>query len=117
MEDNAGKKVDESWKDSVNKEKGPQDTADREERELQASFSLFISSLMMQAMSSLGEIENPITKKKEFNSSHAKFIIDTLSMLQEKTKNNLTKDESEMMEGVLYELRMRFVARTKEGVK
>ncbi len=81
---------------------------------IEASFSLFVSSLMMQAMSALGEIENPITKKKEYNQSHAKFIIDTLTMLQEKTKNNLTKVEAEMLEGILYELRLRFVSKTQK---
>jgi len=111
------KKVDESWKNSVDKDKSSVDPAGQKEPEMQASFSLFISSLMMQAMSTLGEIENPLTKKKEFNKAHAKFIIDTLSMMQEKTKNNLTKEESEMLEGILYELRMRFVAKTKEGAK
>lgn len=82
---------------------------------VEASFSLFVSSLMMQAMSALGEIENPLTKKKEFNPSHAKFIIDTLTMLQEKTKGNLTKEEAEMLEGILYELRMRFVSKTQKA--
>lgn len=80
---------------------------------VEASFGLFISSLTMQAMSALGDIENPVTKKRETNLSHAKFIIDTLVMLQEKTSNNLTKEESEMLEGFLYELRMRFLSKTK----
>lgn len=82
--------------------------------EIEASFGLFISSLMMQAVSALGDIENPVTKKKEMNLSHAKFMIDTLVMLQDKTRNNLTKEESDMLDGFLYELRMRFVAKNKD---
>jgi len=64
---------------------------------------------LMEAMIAFGEAENPITKKKEASIPHAKFLIDTLGMLQSKTKGNLTKDEQDMLEGMLYELRMRFV--------
>ena len=81
------------------------------EGSVEVSFNLFISSLMMQGMVALGEAENPVTKTREFNKMHAQFIIDTLSMLREKTKNNLTKEETDMLEGILYELRMRFVVK------
>jgi hypothetical protein len=105
------KKVDETWKKSVDKDK----TSGEPEKETpqipEATFGLFIYGLMMEAMISLGEVEHPITKKKELSSHHAKFIIDTLGMLQSKTKGNLTKDEGDMLEGMLYDLRMRFVSK------
>ena len=110
------KNVDESWKEAVVKDKercacgGGHEHGD--ERGIEASFPLFISGLMMEGIISLGEVEHPIAKKKETNLPHAKFIIDTLAMLQEKTKNNLAKEEAEMLDGVLYELRMRFVAKS-----
>lgn len=78
----------------------------------QASFNLFVSGLMMEGLIAMGELEHPISKTKNFSEMHAKFIIDTISMLQEKTKNNLSKDESDMLESVLYELRMRFLNKT-----
>ena len=82
------------------------------EKRNEVSFGLFIYGLMMEAMIAFGEAENPITKKKEANIPHAKFLIDTLEMLQTKTKGNLTKEEEDMLEGILYELRMRFVRNT-----
>ncbi len=105
------KKVDESWKDTVEKEKSTK--SDAKEEPLRVTFNLFISGLMMEALIALGDVEHPLTKKKEINITHAKFIIDTISMLQDKTKNNLDKDESSMLDSILYELRMRFVAKTK----
>ena len=72
---------------------------------------------MMEGVISLGEIEHPVTKKTETNLPHAKFIIDTVAMLQEKTKNNLSKEEAEMVEGILYELRMRFLSKTQQQKK
>lgn len=106
------KAVDEEWKRQVQKEK---------EREEQAgpvlpepSFLLFISSLATQALISLGEIENPITRKKEKNLPQARFTIDTLKILEEKTRGNLTLEEQKYLQGVLYDLRMSYVASTKE---
>ncbi|MBU3958984.1 MAG: DUF1844 domain-containing protein, partial [Candidatus Omnitrophica bacterium] len=40
------------------------------------------------------------------------FIIDTLEMLQQKTKGNLTSEETKLLENVLYELRMQYVSKT-----
>lgn len=109
------KKVDEAWKESVVKDKDsvtpPADGA----RAPEATFGLFIYGLMMEAMIALGEVEHPVTKKKEKNDIHAKFVIDTLGMLGEKTKGNLTKDESEMLDAMLYDLRMRFLQKPKEA--
>ena len=107
------KKVDETWKETVDKDKA----ADKTEKQApgtpeapEATFGLFIYGLMMEAMIALGEAENPMTKKKEASPVHAKFVIDTLDMLKTKTKGNLNKDEEAMLEGILYELRMRFVS-------
>lgn len=107
------KKVDEAWKEAVSKEKD--ETEKPAHQEIEVNFGIFTSGLAMESMVALGEIENPITKKKEFNSNHAKFLIDTLAMLQEKTKNNLTKEEGEMLDYMLYDLRMRFVNKMKGG--
>lgn len=113
-DDQKDKKIDESWKNSVKKEKTDLPEPDPESPP-EASFSLFVTSLMMQAMIALGEIENPVTKKKEMRGPQAKFIIDTLEMLQKKTKNNLTKDESDLLDSILYELRMHFVGKSTQG--
>ena len=102
------KKVDESWKEAVTKDKAASsDTAASEVPEI--TFGLFMSGLLMEALIALGDAEHPVTKKKELSTPHAKFIIETLAMLKDKTKNNLTKEEGDSLEAVLYDLRMRFV--------
>lgn len=111
MDEDIKKKVDEAWKDKISKEDGARPAG--EDSALEATFGLFISGLMMEALVALGELENPATKKKDLNSPHAKFIIDTLAMLKEKTRTNLTKEEEEGLEAILYDLRMRFVSKTK----
>jgi len=75
------------------------------------SFSIFVSSLSMQTLIFLGEIDNPITHKKEANLDQAKYIIDTLAMLKEKAKGNLDANEANLIDNVLYELRMKYTAK------
>jgi Domain of unknown function (DUF1844). len=111
MADEIKKHVDESWKDAVTKEKGEVGKK-KEEPPIEVSFGLFITGLMMEAVMALGDLEHPVTHKKEPNMQHAKILIDTLEMLNEKTKNNLSKDEEEAMSSILYDLRMRFVAKS-----
>ncbi len=103
------KKVDESWKEAVAKEKTSGEKG-QEPLPMEVNFQLFVTGLMMEALIALGEVENPVSKKKEPHPAHAKFIIDTLDMLKDKTRNNLDKDESNMLEAVLYELKMKYVA-------
>ena len=88
--------------------------ADEIKKDVEVSFGLFITGLMMEAVMALGDMENPVTHKKESNLEHAKILIDTLEMLSEKTKNNLSKDEDEAMSSILYDLRMRFVTKAKK---
>jgi hypothetical protein len=113
MTDEIKKHVDESWKDAVLKEKAAAE-AKNGEPPIEISFGLFITGLMMEAVMALGDMENPVTHKKEPNLQHAKILIDTLEMLKEKTKNNLSKDEDEAMSSILYDLRMRFVAKANK---
>ncbi len=111
--DDIKKKVDESWKETVRKESAS--SGEEIQMPPEASFALFITSLMMQGLVALGEIENPVTKKKGTSPLQAKFVIDTVAMLKEKTKANLTSEEEEMLDSILYELRMRFIRVTGKG--
>ncbi len=83
-----------------------------EGKRIEPSFSIFVSSLSMQTLIFLGEIDNPLTHKKEENLDQAKYIIDTLAILKEKTKGNLAANEANLIDGVLYELRMKYTAKT-----
>ncbi len=73
------------------------------------NFATFIFSLNSSALVQLGKIENPATGEKEENLPLAKQTIDILSMLEEKTKGNLTKDEETLLKNILFELRMIYV--------
>jgi len=74
-----------------------------------AGFSSFVLSLSTTALVHLGEIADPSTGKSEVSLDAAQQMIDILSMLQEKTRGNLTGDEARLLEAVLYDLRIKFV--------
>jgi hypothetical protein len=73
------------------------------------TFSTFVYSLSTSVLVHLGEIPEPVTDKMEKNLPLAKQTIDILGILQEKTKGNLTTDEENLLNGFLYDLRMRYV--------
>ncbi len=72
-------------------------------------FNSFILSLWTSALIQLGEINDPLSKKKEENPSAAKQTIDLISLLQVKTKGNLTEQEQNTIDQLLYDLRMKYV--------
>lgn len=69
----------------------------------------YIASLAFQAMIFLGEMPSPMTQKIDKNLDQAKLLIDTLSLLREKTKGNLTEPESQLLETSIYELQIKYV--------
>ena len=72
----------------------------------------FIEFVMMQAQNTalfLGQIPNPQTGEGEVNLELAKMFIDQLVMIQEKTRGNLTTEESTVMRNTLSNLQMAFV--------
>ncbi len=116
MSESTPKKVDESWKDSVQKEretvvKNPPPTAAPE-----ADFLSFISTLAMQALAALGEMKQDAAgAASKIDLRQAKHLIDILQMISEKTRGNLTEEETNEINTLLYEVRMRFVRKTQEG--
>ena len=74
------------------------------------SFIAFVLSLASTAAIHLGDLADPATgKKADPNLEGASQMIDILSLLEQKTRGNLTAEERQVLEQVLYELRMRFV--------
>ena len=65
--------------------------------------------LASQVAMSLGHVENPVTGKKELDLRAARFLVDTLAMLEEKTRGNRTDEEDTYVAGVLADLRMKVV--------
>lgn len=71
-------------------------------------------SLQIAAMQYLGKIVSPLTGKVERNLEQAKGSIDMLSMLAEKTKNNLSSDEEKFLSNILFELRLNYLDELKK---
>lgn len=80
----------------------------------EVTFPALIMSLSTSVLYHLGEIGDPKTGKKEVDLDLAKHGIDTLTLLQQKTKGNLVKDEEEMLKSILYDVKMRFVKVVKK---
>ena len=74
------------------------------------SFAGFIISLATTAAVHFGDYADPSTGQREpQNLEAAHQMIELIAMLQEKTKGNLSADETKLVDDLLYELRMRFV--------
>jgi hypothetical protein len=82
---------------------------------LRVDFSTFVLSLGTSALYHLGVVAHPETGRKleAPELALARNTIDTLEMLEEKTRGNLEQQERELVESLLYELRMRFVEAEK----
>ncbi len=72
-------------------------------------FPNFILSLSTTAMYHFGDFPDPATGETRRNLAAAKQTIDILGLLREKTEGNLKDEEKQLLEGILFELRMRYV--------
>ena len=109
------KKVDESWKDSVAKEKSKDkppapeapesETASEAEAPPEAGFELLIAGLGAQVIGALNEGKL----------DQSRYLIDTLQMLAEKTQGNLTPEESQGLQEMLYQLQLQFVKKSQNA--
>ncbi|MBP1634617.1 MAG: uncharacterized protein H6Q10_1191 [Acidobacteria bacterium] len=85
------------------------------------TFTLFVLSLAASAEIHLGLMPPPgADKPAEPNLTEASHLIELLAMLREKTRNNLDESEEQLLEGALYDLRLRYVeaaARQKRVVE
>ncbi len=79
------------------------------QEELQASFATLILSIGSSAAMALGLAPNPMTNKTEKDIKMAKFNIDLLKVLQDKTKSNLSKEEEVLLNSVIHDLQLKFV--------
>ena len=80
------------------------------------SFTAFVVSLASSAAIHFGDLPDPNTGARgELNLDGAAQMIDILSLLEEKTRGNLTLEERQVLEQLLYELRLRFVEASGGG--
>ena len=101
-------------KPEAKKEEAPPGEMEPEQKAAlpEISFVNLILSLSTSALIQLGEIQDPTTQQAEKNLPLAQQTIDLISLLQQKTKGNLTPEEAQLMEHILYDLRMRYVKAT-----
>jgi len=92
-------------------------TEPREERAdvpLEITLSTFLMSLSTQALMCLGDIPNPVTGKAEPDLAAARELVDIIGMLEEKTRGNVDPQEARLFEKILFDLRMRFVEKSRK---
>ena len=74
-----------------------------------ASFELLLTTLATEALMALGQVPHPATGKAEVRPNHAKYLVDTVDVLRQKTQGNLTPGEQQAIDSLLHQLRMLFV--------
>ena len=110
--------IDEDWKQSAQQEKEELEAKLEAEKARSArpvptaSFEVLINSLAMPAMLNLGMVQMP---DHQPDLSEAKFYIDLLGVVEQKTKGNLETAEHNMLTTLLYELRMAFVSLAQQA--
>lgn len=85
-----------------------------QEQEPELDFFNYVASLGFQAMIFLGEMPHPLTNQIDKNLKQAKFLIDTLVVIKDKTTGNLSKEEADLLNGSIYELQLRYVEAVKK---
>jgi len=113
--------IDEDWKAEAKKEKeilAAREEAEKKEEQEQkqtrgplpeGNFAALVSMLTTQALFALGLLQVKGQEKREPDLEMAKYNIDMLETLEEKTKGNLTKEEETVLANTLSELRMGYV--------
>jgi hypothetical protein len=118
--------IDEDWKSQAEKEKEVLAAKEAEERKAKireerekkkhpmppANFTGLVSLLVTQTLYALGAIGNE-KEKREPELDLARYNIDLLGMLEEKTKGNLSQEEAELLKNALHQMRMTFVEMSK----
>ena len=114
-------KEDEKDQDKLPRDDKKEDKAEdkKEDHEIpplpEVNFNSLIFSLSSSALFHLGEIADPQTGKTIKDLPLAKHSIDTIAMLKDKSKGNLTEEESKFIESILTDLRWRYIKTTKKG--
>jgi hypothetical protein len=111
--------IDEDWKSQVEAEKeafAQEETVKpANQQELPAaSFEMLVTTFATEAMVALGQLPNPFTNEHSLSFEHAKYTIDMLQVLEDKTKGNLSTEEAALLESLLHQLRLAYVTLQKE---
>jgi hypothetical protein len=74
-----------------------------------ASFEMLLTTLATEALVALGQVPHPATGRSHSHPNQAKFLIDTLDVLRQKTKGNLSAGEEQLLDSLLHQLKMLFI--------
>ena len=77
--------------------------------EPEINFAAFVVSLSTEALALLGEISDPASGERHRDLKAAQQIIDIIGMLRDKTRGNLNRDEEQLVDAILFDLRMKYV--------
>ena len=114
MTPDSEKKVDESWKNTVENEKTVLPPEENLPEPPPVDFLAFVSTLAMQALMAMGEMAHPETGAADKNFPQARYLIDILQLLSDKSKGNLSGEEANAFKNILHELKVKFVKRSQE---
>lgn len=110
--------VDNDWKQRAEEEKKKIEEKYKEKKAGDnlppASFATLMSTFATQAMVALGDLKFPGLEGKGVDLENARYAIDTLAVIQEKTQGNLSAEEDKGLKELLQSLRLRYVQKTKE---
>lgn len=108
--------VDDDWKAEARREKErlAEETAQHEHLP-QAGFIELLNLVVMQALGALGMLVAPGGQRIPAQPELAKYFIDLLQVIDDKTKGNLTVEEKKLLDQALYDLRMRYVEIASDG--
>ena len=102
----------------MTEEKNTEEQKTDEQPDFNQHFIQLVIGLQSTAWITLGKVQNPRTGKQEVDLAMARDSIDTLLMLKDKTKGNLTETEKGMLENSMHDLEMNFIEVSKvEGNK
>lgn len=87
----------------------PQSPPQSQEELPEIDFGMFVMSLASSVLVHLGEIEHPDASQRQLNLPLAKQTLDLLGVLRDKTRGNLTQEEAQILDNLLYDLRMKYV--------
>ncbi len=111
MENNKSKNIEEDWKNQLNFEIKHAKKNNKPIRK--PTFSLFLSSISVQVMIAMGKIDNPINGKNQTNFDQARFLIGTLSIIRDKSKNNLNAEEKNLIDNYITNLKLVYLESKK----
>jgi hypothetical protein len=120
--------IDEDWKSRVEAEREAAQAAQSKTRESSAaqgpapeaadfadvemppaSLELLLTTLGTEALMAMRQLPHPVTGKLHAQRNQAKYLIDTIEVLRDKTKGNLTPAEQQLIDSMLHQLRLVFV--------